>query len=161
MGYRGRLIHWFWVDVEQLDTAAMEAAGGYDADFRAPKLTFNDDGEVVQNRPVITRRLRAQVEQGVVEAQQQTRSGNDPDSRWVTVFFMPDLEREQLVDADGKPKLRVNDRLVAIYRRTGQLVRRLPPNVFATEVQPDGYGIGDAQNLVVVTWAKRAQGVRG
>jgi len=69
-----------------------------------------------------------------------------------------------LVDAgSGDALLRVNDRLVAIHDLRGALVQRIrtPPGLYATEVQPQSFGLGLSRNLLLVTFEERELGVRG
>jgi len=91
-------------------------------------------------------------------------TGNSPNSRVVLVFHFQDLERMGLVDAaSGEARLRVNDRLVAIHSVRGQLVQavRTPPGLFATEVQPQSFGLGLSLNLLLVTFEERELAARG
>ncbi len=87
-----------------------------------------------------------------------------PNSRIVLVFHFRDLERMGLVDAaSGDALLRVNDRLAAIHTLQGQLVQaiRTPPGLYATEVQPQSFGLGLSRNLLLVTFEERELAVRG
>ena len=63
----------------------------------------------------------------------------------------------------GDALLRVNDRLVAIYDLAGRLVQaiRTPPGLYATEVQPQSFGLGLCRNLLLATFEERELGVRG
>ena len=65
--------------------------------------------------------------------------------------------------ASGEARLRVNDRLVAILSVRGQLVQavRTPPGLFATEVQPQSFGLGLSRNLLLVTFEERELAARG
>lgn len=98
------------------------------------------------------------------EALQQFGAGNSPNSRIVLVFHFRDLERMGLVDtATGESLLRINDRLVAIHRMDGVLVQavRTPPGLYATEVQPQSFGLGLSRNLLLVTFDEREVAIRG
>jgi hypothetical protein len=80
------------------------------------------------------------------------------------VFHFRDLERTGLVDAaTGEARLRINDRLVAIHTLHGELVQaiRTPPGLYATEVQPQSFGLGLSRNLLLVTFDEREIAVRG
>jgi hypothetical protein len=82
----------------------------------------------------------------------------------VLVFHFRDLERMGLVDAaTGEALLRINDRLVAIHRMDGVLVQsvRTPPGLYATEVQPQSFGLGLSRNLLLVTFDEREIAIRG
>jgi hypothetical protein len=65
--------------------------------------------------------------------------------------------------ATGDALLRLNDRLVAIRDMAGNLVQavRTPPGLYATEVQPQSFGLGRARNLAIVTFHERELGARG
>lgn len=158
---RGRLIIPFWAELAQLDIAATRAAGGYDDVWRTTKSTYA--GGVVTSKRVekATIRLPCQVEVGSHGRQVQTAGGNLPDSRFQLVFHFKDLEDAGLVDvATGNPLLVVDDRLVAIYDRSGALTQTFPnpPGLFATEVQPREYGLGSKRNLLLITYEDRPQG---
>lgn len=170
---RGRLINPFLAELAQLDTVATAAdpdgagpiASGYDPDFKETVVFTAPGGERVDARtekPAI--RVPCQVEVGVFEALQQLAAGNTPNSRIVLVFHFRDLERMGLVDpGTGESLLRVNDRLVAIHTIKGELVQaiRTPPGLYASEVQPQSFGIGLSRNLLLVTFDEREVAVRG
>jgi hypothetical protein len=170
---RGRLINPFLAEIAQLDTAATAAdpdgagpgVSGYDPDFKETVILGTPGGERLDARkekPPI--RVPCQVEVGAFEALQQLAAGNSPNSRIVLVFHFRDLERMGLVDtATGEPLLRINDRLVAIHRMDGVLVQavRTPPRLYATEVQPQSFGLGLSRNLLLVTFDEREVAVRG
>jgi hypothetical protein len=109
-------------------------------------------------------RLHAQIEMGRWQAMNQTQAGNIPDSRLTLVFHFDELEAKGLVDPDtGNALLRVNDRLVALYDRTGAIIEQSvglrSGGLFATEVQPAGLGLGGRRNLLVTVWDDRPQGL--
>lgn len=170
---RGRLINPFLAEIAQLDTVATAAdpdgAGplpsGYDADFKETVVSSAPAGARIDARrekPSI--RVPCQVEVAAFEAMQQLAAGNSPNSRIVLVFHFRDLERMGLVHvATGEALLRVNDRLVAIHRKDGDLVQaiRTPPGLYATEVQPQSFGIGLSRNLLLVTFHERDVATRG
>ncbi len=170
---RGRLINPFLAELAQLDTVATAAdpdgagplASGYDPDFKETVLVPAGPGSGVDARkekPPL--RVPCQVEVGAFEALQQLATGTSPNSRVTLVFHFQDLERMGLVDlASGDALLRVNDRLVAIHDLAGNLVQRVrtPPGLYATEVQPQSFGLGLARNLLLVTFDERELGPRG
>jgi len=169
---RGRLINPFLAEIGQLDTVATAAdpdgagplTSGYDPDFKET-VVFSAAGARTDARregPLI--RVPCQVEVGALETMQQLASGNSPNSRVVLVFHLQDLERMGLVDpTSGEARLHVNDRLVAIHTIRGQLVQavRSPPGLFATEVQPQSFGLGLSRNLLLVTFEERELATRG
>lgn len=170
---RGRLINPFLAEIAQLDTVATAAdpdgpgpgVSGYDADFKETVILEPAGGGRLDARkekaPV---RVPCQVEVGAFEALQQLGAGNSPNSRIVLVFHFRDLEQMGLVDAaTGEALLRINDRLVAIHRMDGALVQavRTPPGLYATEVQPQSFGLGLSRNLLLVTFDEREVAVRG
>jgi hypothetical protein len=170
---RGRLINPFLAEIAQLDTLATAAdpdgagpgVSGYDPDFKEMVIFGAPAGERIDARkekPPI--HVPCQVEVGAFEALQQLAAGNSPNSRIVLVFHFRDLERMGLVDmATGEALLRINDRLVAIHRMDGVLVQavRTPPGLYATEVQPQSFGLGLSRNLLLVTFDEREIAVRG
>ena len=169
---RGRLINPFLAEIARLDTVATAAdpdgpgplASGYDPDFKET-IVLEEAGarrDARDEMPPI--RLPCQVEVGAFEALQQLAAGSSPGAQVTLVFHFRDLERMGLVDPpSGDALLRVNDRLVAIRDLTGALVQavRTPPGLYATEVQPQSFGLGRARNLLLVRWEPRALGARG
>ena len=170
---RGKLINPFLAELARLDTDATAAdpdgpgplTSGYDSDFKETLVLPGTGGsgqDARREKPPI--RIPCQVEVGTFEALQQLASGASPNSKVTLVFHFRDLERMGLVDpATGDALLRVNDRLVAIRDLAGNLVQaiRTPPGLYATEVQPQSFGLGLCRNLLLVTFEERELGVRG
>lgn len=169
---RGKLINPFLAEVARLDTVATaddpDGAGpltsGYDPDFKETVVLQDagDHRDARREMPAIL--IPCQVEVGAFEALRQLGSGNSPDSRVTLVFHFRDLERMGLVDpATGDALLLVNDRLASIRDLGGALVQavRTPPGLYATEVQPQSFGLGRSRNLLLVTFEERELGVRG
>ncbi len=167
---RGRLIFPFRADIRQLDTEATADAKadgkGYDEDFKEPSPVDEDGdgaGPGVSTRKEAPRLLLpAQVEMGTSEKLRQFFQGNDPTSRLVLIFHFRDLERAGLVDAGGNAKLRIGDRLAALYSMRGSCAETpgtaawTPKDpVYAVEVQPNAFGIGMARNLLFVFFEGR------
>lgn len=165
VGYRGRLIFPFLIEVARLDTKGTEDAGAYDADFRTVRAKLVDGERAVGQVYLEPIKLPAQVEDGTYEMQRQTRSGNAPASSTVCVLHFRDLEAAGLVDpATGDALLRTNDRLLAVYRRKdGALAQAMPrEGLYATEVKPGGFGLsGGYRNLLIVTFQDRPRGLTG
>lgn len=169
---RGRLINPFLAELAQLDTEATAAdpdaagplASGYDPDFRETVIVPAATGRGVDARKEkAPLRIPCQVEVGAFEALQQLAAGNSPNSRLTLVFHFEDLERMGIVDpSTGDALVRVNDRLVAIRDLAGSLVQavRTPPGLYATEVQPQSFGLGLSRNLLLVTFEERELGAR-
>jgi hypothetical protein len=166
---RGRLINPFLAEIAQLDTAATATdpdgpgplTTGYDPDFKET-VVLPASGDARREKPPL--RVLCQVEVGTFEALQQLATGNSPNSKVTLVFHFRDLERMGLVDpATGDALVRVNDRLAAIRDLGGNLVQaiRTPPGLYATEVQPQSFGLGLCRNLLLVTFEERELGVRG
>ncbi len=170
---RGRVINPFLAELARLDTTTTVAdpdgpgplASGYDPDFKETVLVpaaGELGADARREQPPI--RIPCQVEVGTFEALQQLASGNSPNSKVTLVFHFRELERMGLVDAaTGDALLRVNDRLVAIRDLAGNLVQaiRTPPGLYATEVQPQSFGLGLCRNLLLVTFEERELGLRG
>jgi hypothetical protein len=79
------------------------------------------------------------------------------------VFHFRELERRGLVSAStGAALINVNDRLVALYDVRGRLVQavRTPPGLYATRVEPQAFGLGNARNLLFVTFEDRELSTR-
>jgi hypothetical protein len=170
---RGRLINPFLAEIARLDTVATAAdpdgvgpiTSGYDPDFKETvMLPAAGGGAADARKEMVSIRVRCQVEVGAFEALQQLASGNSPDAKVTLVFHFRDLERMGLVDpGTGDALLRANDRLAAIHDLAGNLVQsiRTPPGLYATEVQPQSFGLGLSRNLLLVTFEERELGPRG
>jgi hypothetical protein len=170
---RGSLINKFLAEVARLDPTVTAGdpdgpgplASGYDPDFKETVLlAAGPRGRTDARRELPLVRLPCQVEVGAFEALQPLAGGDSPDSRISLVFHFRDLEMRGLVNpATGAALLRVNDRLVALYDTSGDLVQsiRTPPGLYATQVQPQSFGLGRARNLLLVTFEDRETSVRG
>ena len=166
---RGRLINPFLADIARVDyagTAADPDAGGplqsgYDADFTEPVKLSGGAGARLE-LPLV--RLPCQVEVNTQEQQAQIATGNAPRSNMRLVFHMRDLENAGLIDDDGAPTIRVNDRVDALYNSDGSFVQRFlveRGGLYITEAQTQSFGlIGARRNLLVCTVEERAQGAR-
>lgn len=157
--YRGRLIRPFLAELAQLDTEATAAAGGYDAAWRTTKVKYEDGQRVPAQRYKPPIHVVAQVEDSSHRAQQQAASGNIPASRYTLVLHFSELERRELLDPKGEPRIRTNDTFGAIFTLGGGFVQRFDPPLFITEVRPSGFGLGGRRNLLLLTCADRPQGV--
>lgn len=158
---RGRLINPFLAALHRLDTVATETAG-YDPRFRSPTVsrpTGPDGARLTTRRELAEIRVPCQVETENIERQRQGPGGNVPDGKLWLVFHFKDLELLGLVDPNGDAKIRVNDRLAAIYRKTGELERAFPAGLYVVEAQPRSFGIGLRKNLLLVTFDDRPQGL--
>lgn len=167
---RGSLIFPMIFEIAQLDTAAMAAdpdgAGplttGYDDEFREPVLvpptSGSDRGTVVRVETIV--QVPAQYEAGTQEATFMQATGRSPDSEVRLTLHFKDLERLGLVEAaTGRPLLRVNDRLHAVYHlRNLSLIEQFPdpPGLFCTEAQSRSFGLGPHRNLLLLTFRERA-----
>lgn len=161
---RGKLVHPFLVAFCRLDTAAIEAASGYDEDFHTTTTArpFGARGARQKSRQELAEvRIRCQVEVININRQAVGPAGNVPDYRTSFVCHYHDLERASLVDAaTGKPLIRPSDRVDAIYTTRGVLVRKLvDPQVFVTESRDLAYGLGGRRNLLMLITDDRPQGV--
>lgn len=164
---RGRLIFPFLAEIARLDTASMVSNSDYDTVFREPKQTAPVSGQgpgTTKRRELAAVRLPAQVEIGSQGKANQGFSGTVLDGSVTLIFHMRDLEAASLVDSvTGDPLIRVSDRLVAVYDRSGSLVQTFRPTLYATTVQPIGYGLGlfsvSKRNLLMVVFEDREQRV--
>lgn len=155
---RVRLINPFLCEIARLDTVATAAGPpGYDADFQEPKV-YAPGGVRTEGRKEKTLiRVRAQVEDQVFNQLRALAAGNAPEAKIGIVVDYRDLKKDGLVTASGLPAINVNDRLVAIYTRSGVLVHQVanPPGLFCVEVRPISYGIGGQLNLVLIRFNER------
>jgi hypothetical protein len=160
VSYRGRLLNPFLVELEQLDTATTEDDAGYDPVWRTVKVSYPEGVRTkgAAYQPPI--RVRAQVEVQTHRSQQQSASGNVPNTGYLFVLHFRELEARGLLDPKGEPTLRVNDRVVGVYTLAGDLVQLYDPPLYLTEVQTTGFGIGRRRNLCILSAKERAQGVR-
>jgi len=158
---RGRPIHPFLAEIAQLDTAATEANGGYDPDFKTLKTSYPQGVRTSSRRELPPIKVRCQVEPTITEDQRQTEAGNSPATMITLCFHYRDLEKMQLVDADGNPKIHTDDRLVAIYEMNGKLVQKLPPHVYARRPDLGSGWLRNKRNILLVTFENRAQGLTG
>jgi hypothetical protein len=150
---RGRLIIPFLAELAQLDTDATRQAGGYDDIWRTELPGGRREKALI--------RIPCQVEVSAHNQQTQGPSGNLPNARFMLVFHFKDLERLALVDTvTGDALIRVNDRLNAIFDKSGALTQSFPnpPGLYCTEAQPREYGLGSKRNLFLTTWDDRPQG---
>lgn len=164
---RGRLIFPMLVDVARFDPAATAgpASDGFDDEFREPVVDppaggSSGRGTVRREETVVT--LHAQVEDDSFEALEMLRTGRSPRSAVRLVFHFAELEAQGLLDPDGLPLLRINDRLVSIRRPDGSLVQNIPnpPGLFCTESQPRAFGLGGERNLLLMSFESRELSVR-
>jgi hypothetical protein len=158
--YRGRLIRPFLAEIARLDTAMTEADGGYDPVWKTTRVTYTNGIRDTGQRYLEPIRVRAQVEVVTQDQQQQSPSGNIPDAMMRLVVHMSELEQRSLLDPDGLPMIRANDKLVAIYRLTGVLEERYAQPLYCTAVERPAFGIGGRRNLAVFTFEDRPQGAR-
>ncbi len=170
---RGRLIFPFVVELAQLDTVAMardpdgpgEKTSGYDLDFREPVIIAKDADDVKGDalREERCTRVRCQIEDDVFDAVRQVLGGTSPDSQIRLVIHFSELEERNLLDDNGRPMIRLHDRLSAIYDCDENLIERIPdpPGLFVNDVTPAGFGLGRQRNLLIVGLKERELGVQG
>lgn len=166
-GYRGRLIFPMICELALIDTDGAEQAGRQDPVFRTlPASNATGVRRTGRYESPTTIRLHAQVEDISAQRQRQIAAGNAPESRLGLVFHFEELEELGLVDADGLAKVRVNDRLVAIYDADGDELQErfpgVPGGLYCVEVPPHSFGLsGGKRNLCPTFWNDRAQGKIG
>lgn len=167
---RGRLIYPFLIDIARLDTDATaedpQGAGpaglGYDDDFMEPVVVASSSPDDTRRGSVRrvedTVQIRAQIEDDSWEALQALASGRSPSSLVRCVLHFKDIEAQGLLDPDGLPLLRVNDRLAAIRELDGTLIQNVPnpPGMHCTEAQPRSFWRGSKRNLFLMTFEARA-----
>lgn len=164
--YRGRLIFPFLAEIAQLDTLetdltdpAGDADSGYDDIFREPAMDTTTEEPVRVEKPSILLPCQVETEAGDYEDLNMLLTGNSPKTLVQLVFHYQDLENTGLVDVDGNPGLRINDRLVAIYTSdTGALVQTMRVPLYATQVQSRSFGLsGLRRNLCLVSFQDRQE----
>jgi hypothetical protein len=171
---RGRLIYPFTVELWQLDTAATEAdpdgagplTSGYNEILREPVKVLGDPDDQggesarVESGPLY---VPAQIEPAMFERLNMMLSGESPVSRFGIVLHYEYLERNSLLDGDGKPLIRKSDRLASISNYiTGALIEEIPnpPGLFVHEVQSRSFGLGTERNLVLISFEDRKKSVK-
>ena len=169
--YRGRLIFPFLCEIAALDlpgTAAdPDGAGpltsGYDPDFREPIILHTSDriGQSARKEET-TYKIRGQFSDGTNAFLQllAAPTGNLASTEFSIVFHFSDLEAAGLVEtATGLAKIKVGDRLVAIYDRFGNLSHKVPavPGAYVTKAEPH-FGLNGGKNLLMVTFKGRDPG---
>lgn len=153
---RGRLLNPFTITLAQINTAAMT----FNDKLREPVISYNAQGQRDNGRRETTITFQAQVETNTYETQRQTDLGNAPATTIVLIAHFGLLEVAGLVDAQGRAKIRVNDRLVQITAPNGTVETQFPnpPGVYVQEVTPIGYGFGGRKNLLMIRAGDRPQG---
>jgi hypothetical protein len=168
MGYRGRLIWPFAVTIARLNTSATASntgggavTSGFDHDFREPQVLDGGDGaeDTSTRTETLIELLPCQIHtaKGQFEQMTQMLSGAVFKYNLPLVFHYIDLETRGLVEDDGSPIIKPNDRLVALYRNDGTLIRRFDnPELFAAQVQDRSWGLSGLQrNLLMINFKER------
>jgi hypothetical protein len=168
---RGFLIFPFVAELYRLDRGPFVPAPGpgpdpraYDDDFREGVLVDQDEDGLSERvrREHAPVRLPCQVEADTYEALARAAAGHTPRSSFKLVLHFADLEREGLVEPQtGEARVRVGDRLGAIYDKAGVLVQsvRTPPGLYVTEARPVGWGLDPVRptrNLLLLTLGDRS-----
>lgn len=163
---RGRLIFPVQCEIAPLDTEAIELDDDYDDVFRTVKKvdTDNDGIGEVQRKEGTHYLIPAQIEDTAFEEANPATLGNLPEYNMVLVIHFKDLERLGKIDADGRPGIRIGDRLVSIKDKLGiNTIRTIPtpPGLYVVEVR-DTYDLSTQhRNLLIVFLRERAEGVTG
>ncbi len=166
----GRLIFSFKAEIFRLDTVAIAAVvpdadvhsdGGFDEEFDEP--TLKDEGDkigTVQRKEKTAILVPCQVEDQEFESQQQTATGDVPNTFTRLVFHINGLKELGLLDlATGLPKIHKNDRVARILDKCDNVSTVFPRGgYFITEVRPTSYGIGQTQNLFLAVLQDREVG---
>lgn len=162
---RGRLLYPFRCVFAYLDTESTEAANGgtgFDDDFREPIQVGDGTQLGVSARMEGERVIRAQIEPSSFDALRKYANGDSRDARFTVVTHFSELERLGLVDSNGDPMIRVNDRLSEIREDTmsAATVLLVPalPGLYVTQVMPIGFGLGKKRNLLQIDMKARPQG---
>lgn len=170
MAYRGRLIFPFLAEIAPFDIPATAA----DPDAGGPLTSgFDDDFREVRKLPTVNRLGASARKEGTlykIPVQfasgdpflrlQMLANGNAGTTGFVVLFHFADLEAAGLVDAAGNAKIKVGDRLNAVYTFVDEtLVQKMPPSlgVFVSEASPI-FGLESTRNLLQVTFKSRDPG---
>lgn len=163
---RGRLIFPFGIQMYLLDIVSTASEPGYNSVFQEPELEPTDDGVGTIGRkeemPII---IPGQFyTQDDFMHLQMAANGNLAQTDLRIVFHFKDLEREGLVEeTTGLAKIKVGDRLGAVYDKRGEiLIQEIknPPGLFVTQADPL-FGMGSSRNLLAVYFRSRDQGQAG
>jgi len=173
MPYRGRLIFPFMLEIAPLNlagTAADPDAGGplttgYDQDFgEAEVLPTNDRlGRSARAESTAVRIPGQFLSTSAFLKSQQAANGNLASTEFSVLFHFADLEGAGLVETStGTAKIKVGDRLVAVYTMAGDLVQKVRsvPGAFVISALPL-FGLGGTRNLLEVTFKGRDPGGQG
>lgn len=160
MGYRGRLIFPFLVEMFQLDLQDMGEGASLDPDYEEPILVPTEDGKGEPDRremPAI--RIPGQIEPDSFNRQTMRELGDTKAGVFAVTFHFQDLEQRRLVDMEtGIAMIRPGDRMGAVYDMGGTLVQQFPdpPGMYVTEATPTGFGLGGKRNLLLVRLQSRS-----
>ena len=164
MAYRGRLIFPFLLEIAQLDLAATEAAG-YDPEFKEPAILPTTDrlGESAREEATMIYVKGSLHSPQSSFALNESATGNLSRVDLLVLFHFADLEDAGLVEATtGTAKIKVGDRLNAIYTLDGELIQKFPdpPGVYVERASPL-FGLGSSRNLLEVSFQSNDQGTAG
>jgi hypothetical protein len=108
--------------IRTLDTAATEAASGYDPLFREPLLTDSDDDQIGEPDTVFGDEIRLIMQQESDDQERLTMGpgGNLPGTFITLSVFRSRLEENGWLGADGNPTIKVGARLVRIEAVDGE-----------------------------------------
>jgi hypothetical protein len=124
---------------------------GYDPDFDEV-VAFDPAGSVVREdarKDLPLLRISAQVRVAELDGLISMRGGARLKAKMMLTADVFELQAQGLVDATtGDILIRPNDKLVAIYRETGELEDQLRVPLYVNEVRAAEYGIGQTRNLV-------------
>lgn len=171
MAYRGRLIFPFLIEIARLDLSGTNAdpdaggplTSGYDPDFRESRILASADRVGTNARKELTA-IKLPGQFGSTDAflkLQMLATGNAGSTGFVVLFHFADLEAAALVDSVGNAKIKVGDRMTAVYKITdGSLLQTIktPPGAYITEAAPI-FGLNSERNLLQVTFKNRDAGV--
>ncbi len=169
--YRGRTIFKFFCEIAPLDLVATAAdpdgagpkTSGYDDIFRETVILPTSDRIGASARKEATLiRVPGQFSEGTNAFLQlmMAPTGSLSTTEFSIVFHFADLERLGLVEvATGLAKIKVGDRLSAIYDKYGNLSHKIPlvPGAYVTKAEPH-FGLNGGKNLLMVVFRGRDPG---
>lgn len=136
---------------------------GYDPDFRETVILPTSDriGKSAR-KEADTFQIPGQFSEGTNAFMQllAAQTGKLATTEFSLVFHFVDLELADLVETTtGMAKIKVGDRLIAIYDMAGTLQHKLPavPGAYVTKSEPH-FGLEGGKNLLMVTFRGRDPG---
>ena len=159
---RGRLIWPFQAVIEQYNTGATEASEGgtgYHPFFREPVKTTSGEDTRKYDSPIVIP-CQVETERDEVRVLRMTQSGDNEQVAIVLVFHFQDLEDFDLVDDNGRSRIKKGDRLLRVEDLDEIVLDDYGSlNMVITGAEPHSYGLSSRRrNLLVCRVERREHG---